>query len=73
MYTLGVPMTQIVDDYLPMDGPDPIFGKIATDNSVWVAVLEKIFAKRYGNYEHIVGGWMQMAVSALNGSPFKAY
>ena len=73
MYTLGVPFTVIVDDYLPMDGNTPIFGGIATDNSVWGAVTEKKFAKRYGNYEHLVGGWMQMAVSALNGSPFKTF
>jgi len=33
--------------------------------------LEKTFAKRYGNWEHTVGGWMYAAVAALNGSPWR--
>ena len=50
MYTLGVPFTQIVDDWMPMTGGEPIFGGLGKDGSIWGAVLEKTFAKRYGNY-----------------------
>ena len=50
MYTLGVPFTQIVDDWLPMNGSQTIFAGLGKDNSVWGAILEKAFAKRYGNW-----------------------
>lgn len=33
-------------------------------------IVEKMFAKWYGNWEHLVGGWMNLAVAALNGSPW---
>lgn len=49
----------------------PIFAGLGKDGSIWAAVVEKMFAKWYGNWEHLVGGWMAFAVSALNGSPFK--
>ena len=72
MYSLGVPYTQIVDDYMPMwlDSNDTVFAGVGKDGSAWGAVVEKMFAKFYGNYEHIIGGWMVYAVAALNGSPF---
>ena len=70
MYTLGVPFTQIIDDYLPYSGENTIFAGLGKDGSVWGAVMEKVFAKRYGNWEHTVGGWMYAAVAAMNGSPW---
>jgi len=69
-YVLGVPFTQIIDDYMPMDGNNTILAGLGKDGSIWGAITEKAFAKRYGNYEHTVGGWMSAAVSAINGSPF---
>ena len=72
-YVLGVPFTQIVDDRLPMSDGDTIFAGMGKDGSVWGAITEKAFAKRYGNYEHTVGGWMYAAVSAMNGSPYKIH
>lgn len=70
MYSLGVPFTQIVDDWMPMDSSNKLmFAGLGKDGSSWGSVVEKMFAKWYGNYEHMVGGWMQDAVSALNGSP----
>jgi len=59
LFVLGHPMTFIVDDYLPvmefynMEGDtvyETIFSKIASEGSLWVPILEKVFAKRYGNY-----------------------
>ena len=59
MYTLGVPFTQIIDDWLPMNGgTNTIFAGLGKDGSAWGAITEKAFAKRYGNWEHTVGGWM---------------
>jgi len=69
-YSLGVPYTQIIDDRLPMNGNNTIFAGLGKDGSVWMALVEKFYAKWYGNYQHLVGGWMAYAVSALNGSPF---
>jgi hypothetical protein len=69
-YSLGVPFTQIIDDFLPMNGNNTVFAGLGKDGSVWMALVEKFYAKWYGNYQHLVGGWMAYAVSALNGSPF---
>lgn len=69
-YSLGVPFTQIIDDWIPMNGSSTIFASQGKDGSVWALIVEKMFAKWYGNYEHLVGGWMNLAVAALNGSPW---
>lgn len=60
-YTLGVPHTVIVDDYLPLnkDGNTYFAGLGETDTdsgSLWVPIIEKAFAKYFGNYEHLIGG-----------------
>ena len=72
-YVIGVPFTQIVDDYLPMADGNTIFAGLGKDGSIWGAVAEKAFAKRYGNWERTVGGWMYAAVSSMNGSPWKDF
>ena len=70
IYTLGIPFTQIVDDFLPLkQNGDTLFNGFGKDGSFWGAVVEKAMAKWWGNYEHTVGGYMDQAVSALNGSP----
>lgn len=69
-YSLGVPYTQIIDDWMPMNGGNTVFAGLGKDGSTWGAIVEKHFAKWYGNYEHLVGGWMADAVSAMNGSPY---
>ena len=54
LFVLGHSMTFTVDDYLPIitrnGKKTTIFSKIASDGSLWVPILEKVFAKRYGNY-----------------------
>ena len=60
-YTLGVPHTVIVDDFLPLrdlgEGRwGTLYAGLGTDGSIWGPVLEKAFAKLHGNYSHIVGG-----------------
>ena len=80
LYTLGVPHTVIVDDYLPLsrvkdkegnpkDEYSTIFSHVAEDGSLWGAILEKAFAKLYGNYARLVAGDPREATRALNGSP----
>ena len=71
MYNLGIPFTQIVDDRMPMrSNGQSLFAGIGQDGSFWAMIVEKMFAKWYGNWEHLVGGWMNLAVAALNGSPW---
>ena len=76
-YTLGVPHTVIVDDYLPLlkegDGNTTNGAKVGTDGSLWPTILEKAFAKYHGNYSHMVGGDPQMAVKTLYGAPAKFF
>ena len=74
LFVLGHPMTILVDDYLPvitthLGETTTIFSKIASDGSLWVPILEKVFAKRYGNYEHLIGGDTRDGLAALTGGP----
>ena len=50
-----------------------IFGGLGKDGSVWGALVEKAFAKYYGNYERLLSGMMADAVSVLNGGPSESY
>ena len=78
LYTLGVPHTVIVDDFLPVQLTVSatkkleyvtLFSHLGEDDSLWGAILEKAFAKVYGNYSHLVSGDPRDAARALNGSP----
>ena len=74
MYLLGVPYTQIIDDYVPVTPEgETIFAGVGKDDSVWGMLVEKAFAKRYGNYQRTERGWMAAAVASMNGSPWKLY
>ena len=51
IYTLGVPHTIVVDDYLPRwlnenDTMANIFANVGADQSIWGPILEKAFAKQ---------------------------
>ena len=74
LYTLGVPHTVVIDDYLPLTSQgNTLFAHPGKDNSLWVAILEKAFAKYYGNYYHIEGGFPEVAVRTMNGGPHEEY
>ena len=75
-YTLGVPHTVIVDDYLPLHKSasgtySTQAAALGTDGALWGPILEKAFAKYHGNYWHMEGGSPQMAIKTLNGAPVK--
>lgn len=59
-----------VDGYLPVraDDPYPAFSR-STNEELWVSILEKAYAKCYGNYNNIVGGQPFEAIKDLTGSP----
>lgn len=78
IYALGMPMTVMVDDYLPMisqedDEVSTLYSLLGNDTPLWGAILEKAFAKRYGNYEHVTEGVPSEAIRALTGAPLIAY
>ena len=74
MYALGVPHTIIVDDYIPMyEGGGNVFAGIPDDKSVWGAIIEKAFAKLYGNYYHVEAGTATMAARTLIGGPWEEF
>ena len=77
-YLLGVPHTVIIDDYLPLttnsDGTlRTHFAFVSPDSAIWVPLLEKAFAKLYGNYYHLGGGQTYSAINAMTGSPWEIY
>ena len=77
LYTLGVPHTVIVDDYLPMRSEDgkagTWFAGLGSDGSIWAPILEKAFAKFHGNYLHLNMGKPFNAVRTMYGAPSNTY
>ena len=80
LYTLGVPHTVIVDDYLARTAHKTKTGTLVNnfaymgaDKSMWAAILEKAYAKSAGNYLHTSGGIMAIGVKALTGAPHEGH
>lgn len=77
LWSLGVPHSVIVDDYLPLrhqgDKLVTMFANPGDDGSLWTTILEKAFAKYHGNYVHIEGGDSGYAVRTLTGAPRASY
>lgn len=66
LYSLGVPATVVIDDTLPLDNNGGlVFANQGADGSMWGALLEKAFAKYWGNYSHIVGGQSSAAIMTM--------
>lgn len=71
-YSLGVPLTVVIDDYvatIPGTFAAPAFEKITDNNGYWPVLLEKAFAKFYGNYNTIQSGATNKAIEILTGAP----
>ncbi len=71
-YTDGLENFVIVDDYLPIkDNGQPSLTRGGPDGlEMWPCVLEKAYAKFYGNYSFIEAGKIQMALADMvNGFP----
>lgn len=61
-----------VDDYFPCDHSGPCFSKSKKgENEIWVLILEKAWAKLYGNYERIEAGLTREVLRDLTGAPTK--
>jgi calpain-15 len=69
----GYWQTVILDDYFPCyasEAGGPVYCK-NHDNELWVLLVEKAFAKHYGNYSRLRSGWCYEAMIDLTGAPFK--
>mmetsp|Transcript_16588 Transcript_16588/g.14426 ORF Transcript_16588/g.14426 Transcript_16588/m.14426 type:complete len:129 (+) Transcript_16588:1395-1781(+) len=67
----------IIDDFVPCyDHGRGVFKPCFTkskSNDIWVLLLEKAFAKLFGNYHNIDGGHQSEALNALTGAPTKYF
>lgn len=60
----------IIDDFLPLRGGDFVFARTPTLKEVWPNILEKAYAKKYGSFSVICGGFVDVALAELtNGIP----
>jgi len=78
IFTLGMPHTVIIDDYLPLNkfGGDKLmtmYAKVSEENALFGPLLEKVVAKRFGNYEHTIAGLPSKAVRMLTGAPYEEF
>jgi calpain-15 len=62
----------VLDGYFPCRGPNegPLFSK-ANGDELWVLLLEKAYAKCYGNYMNIEAGITGRALRDLTGAPYE--
>lgn len=71
-YEQGVEDIIIIDDMLPLlNGEEHPFTNTGEDSKeLWPILLEKAYAKKYGNYENIEGGLVDFALAEMtNGIP----
>jgi hypothetical protein len=69
LYELGVPLSVVIDDYLPISGTQNLFVKANTpQKETWPLLIEKAFSKLHGNYKAIEGGWMVDAGNTFLGT-----
>lgn len=62
--------TFIIDSYLPSTTLLPCFARNRHHpNELWVSFVEKAYAKAYGSYQAIVGGFPWQALEDLTGCP----
>ena len=64
----GIWQDIVVDDYLPCSNGRPIYGHTQS-GALWVALIEKAWAKLCGSYQAIVMGTADMGFIHLCGMP----
>jgi hypothetical protein len=76
MYLLDMPITVVVDDYIPLlkrDEDLTLYAKVSADGGLWGTLYEKFFAKFFGNYETIDAGGGGHGIQVATGSPAKQF
>ena len=67
-YNFGEPIDVYVDSRFPYDHGKPMFSSSSQDE-MWVLILEKAFAKKFGSYHAIESGLPGDALAEITGSP----
>lgn len=59
----------IVDERIPVEAKTkkPIFGHCENPNELWVALIEKAYAKLHGCYENLISGYVDEGLQELTG------
>ena len=70
----GIPTEFVIDDYIPCDPEtlQPLFSK-PNNTELWVLLLEKAWAKRFGSYYECLEGSLHHAFTDLLGCPSAEY
>lgn len=61
----------VLDDNFPIDSSGNFAMSSSGQKEIWVSLLEKAYAKCYGNYNVISGGDPVLAMRDLTGAPFQ--
>eukprot|EP00759_Apiculatamorpha_spiralis_P001224 PhF_6_TR10431/c1_g1_i5/m.16464/K08582/CAPN15; calpain-15 len=69
----GVWTTVVVDGMFPIKYKQFRFGSCSDESVLWVAILEKAYAKMYGSYSAIVSGRCKEALYNLTGAPCEGF
>ena len=70
----GKPVYVRVDNDFPQKNGRPIYGSSSDSGELWVAVMEKAYAKLNNGYEKIgKGGWPENALQTITGIDAKNY
>ena len=72
-YSDGAEDIIIIDDYLPMLDGEFYFARNSSEDEIkelWPCIIEKAYAKKYGSYSNIIGGFVSSTLAELtNGIP----
>uniref|UniRef100_A0A2P2I930 Calpain family cysteine protease containing protein n=2 Tax=Hirondellea gigas TaxID=1518452 RepID=A0A2P2I930_9CRUS len=69
-YKDGISKDITIDDFLPIDQlTGEMYGVRTRSGQLWVALLEKAFAKLHGSYQHLTSGECHHALQDMTGYP----
>ena len=69
VYVEGIRTAVVIDDRLPTEDGQLIFGKYTAGNEIWVSLLEKAYAKVAGGYHDIQRCLPSDVLSFFTGAP----
>lgn len=59
----------IIDERIPIniESRQPVFGHCKDPHELWVALIEKAYAKMHGCYENLISGYVDEGIQELTG------
>lgn len=59
----------LIDERIPIDKDTkkPVFGHCRNIHELWVALIEKAYAKMHGCYENLISGYVDEGIQELTG------